>query len=78
MHPIGDAAVMNVGLFLLLPVSAATDLTPPKPAAQVTTYNAVVATDSTPVANDLAKPAVFIEDGTAKAVISESGTRWIA
>ena len=69
---------MNVALFLLLPASAATDLTPPRPAAPVTTYNAVVATDSTPVANDLAKPAVFIEDGRTKAVISESGTRWIA
>ena len=71
---------MNFALFLLLPASAATDLTPPPASADagVKAYQAGVATDTTPVANDLAKPAVFIEDGTAKAVISESGTRWIA
>jgi hypothetical protein len=76
------AAGMNFALFLLLPASAATDLTPPAraaaPAATVTTYDAILATEDTPAANDLAKPAVFIEDKAGKSVISASGTRWIA
>jgi hypothetical protein len=69
---------MNFALFLLLPASAATDMTPPPaPPAGVRTYNAILATGDAPAANDLAKPAVFIEDGSAKAVIFQSGTGWI-
>lgn len=69
---------MNVAFFLLLPASTATDMTPPPASTSgVKTYEAVVVTEETPVANDLAKPAVFIEDGTAKAVVGQSGTGWI-
>ena len=51
----------------------------PAPALEpgLTLDNAVVVTEETPVANDLVKPAVVIKDGSAKAVVSESGTRWI-
>jgi hypothetical protein len=74
---------MNLALLLLVPASAATDVTPPTrgepaPVAAVTTYNAMVAVEETPTTNDLAKPAVFIEDSAAKAIVSASGTRWIA
>ena len=74
----GDVAHMNLALFLLLPASAATDLTPPQAStAGLKTYEAVVVTEKTPVASDLTKPAVFIDDGSAKPVVGQSGTRWI-
>ena len=73
---------MNLALLLLVPTSAAVDLTPPAraaaPVAAVTTYDAIVATEETPATKDLTKSAVFIEDGAAKAIVGASGTRWIA
>jgi hypothetical protein len=78
---LSDPAAMNLALLLLVPASAAMDLSPPTaPAAvaAVTTYDAIVAIEETPPAKDLTKPAVFIEDSAAKAIVSASGTRWIA
>ena len=73
---------MNLALLLLVPTSAAADLMPPArvaaPVAAVTTYDAIVATEETPATKDLTKPAVFIEDAAAKAIVGASGTRWIA
>jgi hypothetical protein len=77
---IGDVAPMNFALLLLLPASAATDLTPPaaKPSSEATISNAIVATDKTPAANDLSQPAVFVSDGAKSAIVAAQGTRWIA
>jgi len=79
---LSDPAGMNLALLLLVPASAATDLTPPAPAAApvaaVTTYDAIVATEETPATKELTRPAVFIEDAAAKAIAGASGTRWIA
>ena len=73
---------MNLALLLLLPASAATDVTPPArkhaAVAVVTTYDAMVATEETPATGELTNPAVFIEDSVGKAIVSTSGTRWIA
>ncbi len=74
---------MNLALLLLVPASAASDLTPPasrapEPVAAVTRYDAIVAIEDTPATQDLTMPAVFIEDGAAPAIASASGTRWIA
>jgi len=70
---------MTFALFLLLPASAATDLTPPPaPARAVTTYNAIVATEETPGIKDLAKPAVFIGDGTKDPIIGSASPGPIA
>jgi hypothetical protein len=70
---------MNFALFLLLPASAATNLPPPPaPAGAATTYNAIVATDETAAIKDLAKPAVFVGDGTNDAIISSASLGPIA
>ncbi|HUP67638.1 MAG TPA: hypothetical protein VM145_05460 [Sphingomicrobium sp.] len=73
---------MNLALLLLMPVSASANIEPrPAPAAPVaavTAYDAMVATEETPAAVDIAKPAVFIEDSAAKAIVGASGTRWTA
>ena len=79
---LSDPADMNLALLLLVPTSAAADLRPPAPAAApvaaVTTYDAIVATEETLATRELTKPAVFIEDAAAKAIIGASGTCWIA
>ena len=70
---------MTFALFLLLPASAATDLTPPPaPAGAVTTYDAIVATEETPGLKDLAKPAVFIGDGAKNPIIGSASSGPIA
>ena len=63
--------------FIALMIASAPAHPPPAPEPGVTPQKAVVATEEAPVANDLVKPAVVIEDGSVKAVVSESGTRWI-
>jgi hypothetical protein len=78
----GDRAIrasMNLALLLLLPASAATDLTPPPSAARaVTTYDAIVATEQTPAVKDLVKPAVFVGDGAKSPVVGTASPGPIA
>jgi hypothetical protein len=47
-----------------------------KPIASL--YEAVVATEQTPAAKDLTKPAVFIMDGGRSAIIGQAGAGPIA
>jgi hypothetical protein len=69
---------MNLALLLLLPASAATDLTPPPSAARaVTTYDAI-ATEQTPAVKELVKPAVFIGDGAKSPIIGSAAPGSIA
>jgi hypothetical protein len=70
---------MSFALFLLLPASAAMDLTrPPAPTGAVTTYNAIVATEETLGLKNLARPAVFIGDGAKNPIIGSASSGPIA
>jgi hypothetical protein len=82
LRAVGDRAIrasMNLALLLLVPASAAMDLTPPPATARaVTTYDAIVATEETPAVQDLVKPAVFIGDGAKSPIIGSDSPGPIA
>ena len=68
---------MVLAEFLAL-MTAAVPAHPPVDKPDVATYNAIVATDKTPGANDLAKPAVFISDGTKTPIVGSAAPGPIA
>ena len=68
---------MIIAEFIALMIAAAPVHSDVSPKAAARAYKAVVGRDEPPAVRDLAKPAVFIRDGSAKAIVGESGTGWI-
>jgi hypothetical protein len=67
---------MVLAEFLAL-IAAATPVPPAAAKPVAATYNAIVATEETSAVKDLAKPAVFISDGSKSVIVTPLGSRSI-